>query len=115
MARARSVVVRRAARFCATLTLAALAACSADLAGYSTIVTQDKFDFMNCAQIVPNRTGLVAREKDLSVLVTKAESSPGGIIASFAAYRSELASTRAQIVAVNRAVQKNGCDAPAKR
>ena len=111
--RARFVDVRRGARSCGTLALAlaALAACSS----YSTIVTQDKFDFMNCAQIVGNRTGLMAREKSLSDLVTTAESSPGGIIASFAAYRSELASTRAQIVAVNRAVQKNGCDAPAKR
>jgi hypothetical protein len=114
--RARILAVRRAARCCGTLALAALAAaCSADLAGYSTIVTQDKFDFMNCPQIISSRTGLVAREKDLSDLVTKAESSPGGIIASFAAYRSELASTRSQIVAVNRAAQKNGCDAPAKR
>jgi hypothetical protein len=96
------------------LALAALTACSADLAGYSTIVTQDKYDFMTCEQIAGNRANLVAREKELSELVTKAESSPGGIIASFAAYRSELSSTRTQIVVVNRAAQKNRCDAPKK-
>jgi hypothetical protein len=105
---------RHAARFCGTLALAALTACSTDLSSYSTIVTQDKFDFMTCAQITGNRGGLIAREKELSELVAKAEASPGGIIASFAAYRSELAHTRSQIVAVNRAVQKNGCDAPKK-
>ena len=38
----------------------------------------------------------------------------GWIIASFAAYRSELAHTRSQIIAANRAAQKNGCDAPKK-
>ena len=103
------------ARAIGVLALGALTACSADLTGYSTIVTQDKYDFMSCRDIIAHRTGLVAREKDLSDLVTKAESSPGGIIASFAAYRSELSSVRSQLVAANRAVQKNSCDAPAKR
>jgi hypothetical protein len=110
VARARIFHPPHAARLCGTIVLAALTGCSS----YSTIVTQDKFDFMTCAQIIGNRGGLVAREKDLSDLVAKAESSPGGIVASFAAYRSELAHTRSQIVAANRAVQKNGCDAPKK-
>jgi hypothetical protein len=102
-------------RLCGAIVLATLTACSTDMAGYSTIVTQDKYDFMTCAQIIGNRAGLVAREKELSDLMTKAESSPGGIIASFAAYRSELSSTRTHIAVANRAAQKNGCDAPAKR
>jgi hypothetical protein len=102
------------ARLCVTIVLVALAGCSTELTSYSPIVTQDKFDFMTCAQITANRGGLVAREKELSDLAAKAESSPGGIVASFAAYRSELASTRSQIVAANRAAQKNGCDAPKK-
>jgi hypothetical protein len=106
--------LRCAARLGAALALVALTACSTDLSGYSTIVTQDKYDFMNCAQITGSRAGLVAREKELTDLAAKAESSPGGIIASFAAYRSELSSTRTQIVVVNRAAQKNGCDAPKK-
>jgi hypothetical protein len=104
-----------AARLSGLLTLAALAACSADLTGYSTIVTQDKFDFMECPQIVGYRAGVVAREKELVVLTEKAESSPGGIIASYSAYRSELAQTRSLMAVVNRAVQKKGCDAPAKK
>jgi hypothetical protein len=110
VARASFFYLRHAARLCGTIVLAALTGCSS----YSTIVTQDKFDFMTCAQITGNRTGLVAREKDLSGLVAQAESSPGGIIASFAAYRSELAHTRSQIVAANRAAQKNDCDAAKK-
>jgi hypothetical protein len=114
VARAEPFHLRRAARIGAALALAALTACSADLAGYSTIVTQDKFDFMSCAQITGNRAALMGREQELSGLVAKAEASPGGIIASFAAYRSELSSTRTQIVVVNRAAQRNGCDAPRK-
>jgi hypothetical protein len=114
VARAERRPLPHAARLCAALALAALAGCSTDLTSYSTIVTQDKYDFLTCAQIIGNRAGLMAREKELSDLVAKAESSPGGVIASFAAYRSDLAVTRANIVAVNRAAQKNGCDAPKK-
>jgi hypothetical protein len=107
--------VLRAARLCGAIALTLLAAaCSTDVASYSTIVTQDKYDFMACEQILQSRIGLNAREKDLSGLIEKASSSPGGIVASFAAYRSELAQTRAQIVAVDRAVKRNNCDAPKK-
>jgi hypothetical protein len=115
VARAEPLVLRIAARLSGLLTLAALSACSADLTGYSTIVTQDKYDFMECPQIVGSRAGLVAREKELTLLMEKAESSPAGIVASLTAYRSELAQTRSMIVAVNRAVQKKGCDTPAKK
>lgn len=109
MARAKSSLLL-AARLCGVIALTSLAAC----ASYSTIVAQDKYDFMACEQITQSRSGLLHREKELSGLIEKADSSPGGIVASFAAYRSELAMTRAQIVSVNRAVQKNNCDAPKK-
>lgn len=115
MARAERCKLRRAAHLGAAIALAALTGCSTDLSSYSTIVAQDKYDFMNCNQIIGNRAGLVHREKELSALAEKAEASPGGMIASFTAYRSELASTRSMIVVVNRAAQKNGCDAPPKR
>ena len=61
--------------------------------GYS-VVTQDRFDFMECPQIVGERNNWTAREKQLAELTEKAESSPGGIIVSATAYRSELAQAR---------------------
>jgi len=80
-----------------------------DPAGFS-VVTQDKFDFMSCPEIVANRNGLIAREKQLAELAAKAETAPGGVLVSYTAYRSELTQTRAQIVAANRGAQKNNCD-----
>ena len=89
------------------------AACSADVGGYS-VVTQDKYAIMACPEIIANRNALAGREKDLSGLVEKAESAPGGIIAGTLAYRSELGETRMKLrLAQEVAAQKN-CDAPKK-
>ena len=93
----------------------ACAACSGigDPAGYS-IVTQDAFDFKTCPEIVGTRSGMAAREKELTELIAKAESAPGGIIVSYTAYRSELTSVRAQKDASERAARMHNCDAPKK-
>jgi len=98
-------------RIVALSVVALCGACStvSDPAGLS-IATQDRYDFMDCREIVTNRTTLIAREKTLADLAARAESSPGGVIVSYAAYRSELTQTRALLVAANRAVQKNNCD-----
>jgi hypothetical protein len=94
--------------------LAALcAACSSvsDPAAFA-VVTQDKFDFLPCPEITAQRANLVIREKELADLTAKAESSPGGFIVSYSAYRSELTLVRGQVAAANRALQKNGCGPP---
>jgi hypothetical protein len=101
-------------RLAGALTLAGLcAACTTDVAGYS-VVTQDKYQNMNCPDLVGQRNALIAREKDLSALAEKAEASPGGIIASYAAYRSDLTETRMKLQLARRAAERNGCDAAKK-
>ena len=99
----------------AALLAGACAACTGmgDPAGYS-IVTQDAFDFKPCSEIIAGRTAMTNREKDLTELVAKAESAPGGIIVSYTAYRSELTSVRAQKAAAERAARMHDCDAPKK-
>ena len=87
------------------------AACASGMdPGYS-VVTQDRFDFMTCPEIIGHRTTWIAREKQLNDLVEKAESSPGGIIVSVAAYRSELAQARTNRRLAEKAAQEKGCDA----
>jgi hypothetical protein len=101
-----------AARALGALAAAAcVAACATETPGYA-IVTQDKYDFMNCREIVGHRNVLTTRERELSALAAKAEAAPGGIIASTLAYRSELNTTRALLFAADRAARKNNCDAP---
>jgi hypothetical protein len=97
------------------LLAAACAACTGigDPVGYS-IVTQDAFDFKSCPEIIGIRNNMTAREKELNELAAKAESAPGGIIVSYAAYRSELTSVRAQKQAAERAARMHSCDAPKK-
>ena len=87
-------------------------ACSSvsDPAAFS-VVAQDKYDFHSCKEIIGARTGLTNREKDLRGLVEKAESSPGGFIVSYSAYRSELVQVRGQLAAAQRAARVNKCDA----
>jgi hypothetical protein len=95
------------------LALAALtASCAGDIVGYA-FVTQDKYDFMECKEIVSNRTGLLSREKQLAVLIQKAEASPGGIIISAGSYRSEMVSVQTSLRVLNKAAQQKGCE-PAK-
>jgi hypothetical protein len=89
------------------------AACSADVGGYS-VVTQDKYAIMACPEIITNRNALTAREKDLSGLVEKAESAPGGFIAGTLAYRSELGETRMKLRLAQEAAAQKNCDAPKK-
>ena len=98
------------------LALAALcASCGSfgDPLGYA-VVTQDRYDFMTCKEIIGHRSGLINREKELLGLVEKAESGPGGFIVGAAAYRSELGQTRTLLRVAHRAAEKNGCDAGAK-
>ena len=78
--------------------------------GYS-VVTQDRFDFMECPEIIGHRGSWTVREKQLSDWVEKAESSPGGFIVSATAYRSELMQARTLLRLVQQAAQQKGCDA----
>jgi hypothetical protein len=93
----------------------ACAACTGigDPAGFS-VVTQDAFDFKTCPEINGARGSITAREKELTELIAKAESAPGGIIVSYTAYRSELTSVRAQREASERAARMHKCEAPKK-
>ena len=93
----------------------ACAACTGigDPAGFS-VVTQDAFDFKTCPEIVAARSSMIAREKELTELVAKADSAPGGIIVSYTAYRSELTTVRAQKEASERAARMHNCDVPKK-
>jgi hypothetical protein len=102
-------------RFAAAAALAALCGCGSvsDPAGFS-IATQDRYDFMTCAEIVGARKSNNDRVKQLTVLMEKAESSPGGFIVSAAAYRSELVQARALAAAAERAALMHNCDAPKK-
>jgi hypothetical protein len=100
-----------ALRLGAAMLGALCAACAgvSDPAGFS-VVTQDKYDYSPCVEIVTAHRAQTTRVKDLTALVEKAESAPGGVIVSYAAYRSELASARAMLAAANRGARKNNCD-----
>jgi hypothetical protein len=102
----------RLIRLAGAFALAGLtAACAGGMdPGYS-VVTQDRFDFMTCPEIIGHRTNWTAREKQLNDLVEKAESSPGGIIVSVTAYRSELAQARTHRRLAEKAARDKGCDA----
>lgn len=82
-----------------------------DPAGFA-IVTQDRYDFMTCKEIINNRNGQAGRMKELAGLIEKAEASPGGFIVGAAAYRSEYVQARALAAAADRAARLHNCDAP---
>jgi hypothetical protein len=93
----------------------ALAGCGSvgDPAGFS-IVSQDRYDFMTCTEIINNRNAQNGRMKQLGESIEKAESSPGGFIVGAAAYRSEYVQARALAAAADRAARKNNCQEPPK-
>jgi hypothetical protein len=100
-------------RLAAVFTLAAgCAACAGigDPVGFVN-VTQDKFDASTCPEILGNRTILANRVRELEGLLAKAESSPGGMVVGYTAYRGELINARAQHEAAERAARLKNCDA----
>ena len=106
-------VDRVANRLTACFAALALAGCGSisDPAGFS-IVSQDRYDFMTCKEIINNRNSFNARLKQLGESIEKAESSPGGFIVGAAAYRSEYVQARALVAAADRAALKNKCEPP---
>jgi len=100
-----------ALRLGATILVGLCAACASvsDPGGFAT-VTQDKFDYSTCPEIVGSHQAYTARVKTLSELAEKAESAPGGVIVSYAAYRADLAQARGMLAAADRAARKNNCD-----
>lgn len=78
------------------------------------LVTQDRFDFMACKEIIGQRATWTNKEKELTGLMEKAESSPGGFIVGAAAYRSEFVQARAQARLAEKAAREKGCDTPPK-
>jgi hypothetical protein len=82
-----------------------------DPAGFA-IVTQDRYDFMTCKEIIGHRNAQTGRMKELAGLIEKAEASPGGFIVGAAAYRSEYVQARGLAAAADRAARLHNCDAP---
>jgi len=115
-ARANGKFLSRCARLAGAAALASLCGCGAvsDPAGFS-IATQDRYDFMTCAEIIANRGGNNARVKQLTELIEKADASPGGFIVSATAYRTELVQARALAQAAERAARMHNCDAGKKQ
>jgi hypothetical protein len=115
VARVSNGTLARGARLAGALAFAGLCtACGGGMDPGLSIVTQDKYDFMLCREIIGHRAALIVKEKEWSDLAAKAEASPGGILVSVAAYRSELASVRTQLSVANRAARDKGCDAAGK-
>ncbi|MGB9366986.1 MAG: hypothetical protein WCE79_13345 [Xanthobacteraceae bacterium] len=102
-------------KFALIACLAALAVAGCDTVSDPAafgIVSQDRYDFMACKEIIANRNAQTARMKELGDRIEKAEASPGGFIVGAAAYRSEYVQARGLAAAADRAARQKNCDAP---
>jgi hypothetical protein len=89
-----------------------LAACgTVENVGSYTIVLQDRYAYSTCTEIANMRAHYTARVKELTDLVNKAESAPGGFIVSGMSYRSELAQARAHVQFAAKAEREKNCPA----
>lgn len=109
------MIVAKVLRLSGAIALLTLSACGSvgDPAGFS-VVTQDRYDFMSCKEILANRNSQAARKKQLEGLMAKAESETGGFLISGAAYRSEYVQARASEGAAERAMRMHNCEEPKK-
>lgn len=100
-------------RLIACVVALAVAGCGtvSDPAGFG-VVSQDRYDFLPCKDIIGNRNAQTAKMKQLGELIDKAEASPGGFLVGAAGYRSEYVQARALAAAADRAARLNNCDAP---
>lgn len=100
-------------RWAAVLLMSACGGCAGvGTSVESSMVLQDKYDYMACPELTKVQVALAAHEKEIGDQVDKAETSAGGVVVSMMAYRSDLLQTREQMRLAARAAQTKGCTAP---
>jgi hypothetical protein len=103
------------------LRLIAAAVLAAALAGCTTaggtsddkmgrfLVAPDKFTLYNCAQLADAAQANIARQRELEMLMTKAEPDAGGPLVSAVAYRPEYAQMRGEMNELRKTAAEKNC------
>lgn len=95
------------------LAAVALSACSPAGMGTLTVFADPgKYDYHNCEQLAEQHKRASERERELKLLMDKAEQSPGGAFVNVIAYKTDYVSTTEEIKVIEAASRAKNCRTP---
>src|SRR5215469_1657869 len=104
-------VARLASAFGALLTAAILTGCSSsgDSAGFPIFADPGKYQYYNCAQLAEQIKSWTAKQRDLKLLMDRAEQSPGGAAVGFIAYKADYVAAGEELDQLHYSARSKKC------
>lgn len=111
-AKARCRRSRPASALVALLTASALVGCSSsgDSPGYSIFADPGKYQYYSCAQIADQIKTWTAKQRDLKLLMDRADQSPGGAAVGFIAYKADYVAAGEELDQLHYSARSKKCD-----
>ena len=103
--------VALAAALGAVLTAATLAGCSSsgDSAGFPIFADPGKYQYYNCAQLAEQIKTWTVKQRDLKLLMDRAEQSPGGAAVGFIAYKADYVAAGEELDQIRYSARSKKC------
>jgi hypothetical protein len=99
----------------AALLLAVLTGCAVAPDNFAAVfVDPTKYDFQPCTTLVKKQEGLAKRERELRLLMDKAEQGTGGTVVNALAYRTDYLNARGELQLIQEVIQRKECARDAK-
>ncbi|HEV3371205.1 MAG TPA: hypothetical protein VG145_01570 [Xanthobacteraceae bacterium] len=90
---------------------ALLAACSTGSdTSFSIFADPGKYQYYTCAQIAGEQKNWMQRQRDLKVLIDKADQSPGGAAVGFIAYKADYVAATEELEQIHSAARSKKCE-----
>jgi hypothetical protein len=77
---------------------------------FSLFAEPGKYQYYTCAQIANEQKSWVQRQKDLKVLIDKADQSPGGAAVGFVAYKSDYVAASEELEQLHSTARSKKCE-----
>jgi curli biogenesis system outer membrane secretion channel CsgG len=94
---------------------ALLAACASEISNPLTggfFADPGLYEFHSCEQIAAIRTGLKARQQELTQLIERAEKGTGGVFVSAIAYKGDYRAVQEQLQVIDATARDKKCKSP---
>ena len=93
----------------AALAAVTLSGCASEEAVSRFLVPPDKYVLYSCAELATASQTVLTRQRELELLIAKAETGPGGQVASAMAYRPEYVQLRGEMDQLRKTAGEKSC------
>jgi hypothetical protein len=96
----------------ALLTVAFLAGCASTGNNATLFTDPGKYQFSSCEQLAKQRVHWSSREKELRLLMDRAEQGTGGAIVNVLAYKADYVAASEELQVLESAARSKNCETP---